>query len=94
MRTTYIKEKNFVYDNGAKTTRRGLVTAENQNSLRGFDISRLNKGQASYIRNSWEKIQNQNWSLATKERKVMEMVGTPAKRNFRTFRIHNIKSYL
>ena len=90
MRTTYISDKSFVY-NGQKGNRRVLVTAQNQNHLRGFDISNLTSGQTTRIKNAWTKIQNQNWSLVTKERKVMEMVGSPARSNFRTFKIDGIK---
>ena len=93
MRSTYISERMFIYDNGTKTSRRVLSTAHNQNYLRGFDVSNLSKGQITRIRNAWEKIQNQNWSLETKERKVMSVVGKPAKSNFRTFKVENIKSF-
>jgi|TARA_Y100000310_G_scaffold323795_1_gene384717 hypothetical protein len=93
MRSTYISERKFTYDNGRKTSRHVLSTAHNQNTLRGFDVSNLSKGQITRIRNAWEKIQNQPWKLATKERKVMEVVGIPAKSNFRTFKTENIKSF-
>ena len=93
MRSTYISERKFTYDNGKKTERHVLSTAHNQNTLRGFDVSKLTKGQITRIRNAWTKIQNQNWSLETKERKVMELVGSPAKANFRTFKTENIKTF-
>jgi len=93
MRSTYISERKFTYDNGKKTERHVLSTAHNQNTLRGFDVSNLTKGQITRIRNAWEKIQNQNWKLETKERKVMDAVGSPAKSNFRTFKTASIKSF-
>ena len=93
MRSTYLSERKFTYDNGRKTNRHVLSTAHNQNQLRGFDVTGLSSGQITRIRNAWTKIQNQNWSLATKERKVMDIVGKPAKTNFRTFKVENIKSF-
>jgi len=86
MRTTYIYPRSFTYNNGTRSNRQVLVTAQNQNVVRGFDISDLPKGQVTRIRNAWSKIQNQNWSLATKESNVIKSVGTPAKNNFRTFK--------
>ena len=86
MRTTYIYPRSFTYNNGQRSNRQVLITAQNQNVVRGFDISNLPKGQVTRIKNAWTKIQNQNWSLSTKESKVIENVGTPAKNNFRTFK--------
>ena len=94
MRSTYISEKKFTYDNGRKTNRHVLSTAQNQNHLRGFDVTSLSSGQITRIRNAWTKVQNQNWSLTTKERKVMEVVGKPASSNFRTFKVESIKNFI
>lgn len=93
MRSTYISERKFTYNNGKKSHRHVLSTAHNQSTLRGFDVSNLTSGQITRIKNAWTKVQNQNWSLSTKERKVMEAVGSPARSNFRTFKTANIKSF-
>ena len=54
--------------------------------MRGFDISDLPKGQVTRIKNAWNKIQNQNWTLSTKESNVIKTVGSSARNNFRTFK--------
>ena len=56
-----------------------MVTTENQSSLRGFNRNYMTKGQATRIQNEWRKIQNQPWSLSTKERVLMKRVGKPAR---------------
>tara|TARA_R110000744_G_scaffold300536_1_gene409682 strand:- start:1388 stop:1675 length:288 start_codon:yes stop_codon:yes gene_type:complete len=93
MRSTYLSERKFKYNNGKKTDRHVLSTAHNQSTLRGFDVSNLTTGQITRIRNAWTKVQNQNWTLATKERKVMDSVGKPAKANFRTFKTASIETF-
>ena len=67
-----------------------LVTAENQHSLRGFNTNYMTKGQATRIQNEWRKIQNQPWSLQTKERVLMKRVGSPARNSFRAYRKDSI----
>jgi|TARA_R110001606_G_scaffold17536_1_gene67840 hypothetical protein len=46
----------------------------------------MTKGQATRIQNEWRKIQNQPWSLSTKERVLMKRVGKPARESFRMYR--------
>jgi|TARA_R110002110_G_scaffold249354_1_gene465537 hypothetical protein len=86
MKSTFIYPRSFTYNNGKKTNREVLVTAQNQNVMRGFDISDLPKGQVTRIKNAWNKIQNQNWTLSTKESNVIKTVGKSARNNFRTFK--------
>ena len=63
-----------------------LVTARNQHKLRGFNTNYMTKGQATRIQNEWRKIQNQPWSLSTKERVLIKRVGKPARDSFRMYR--------
>jgi len=86
MKSTFIYPRSFTYNNGKRTNREVLVTAQNQNVVRGFDVSDLPKGQVTRIKNAWTKIQNRNWSLSTKESNVIKSVGSSARNNFRTFK--------
>ena len=80
-------DKEFNYRNAnMDSTPNVMVTTENQSSLRGFNRNYLTKGQATRIQNEWRKIQNQPWSLQTKERVLMKRVGKPARNSFRMYR--------
>jgi hypothetical protein len=67
-----------------------LVTARNQHKLRGFNTNYMTKGQATRIQNEWSKIKNQRWSTSTKERVLMNRVGSPARKAFRTYSTDSI----
>jgi hypothetical protein len=92
MRSTYIYEKSFRYRNGNESNRQVLVTSQNQNALRGFDITNMTPKQADNIRVAWTKVQNQNWSLTQKESKVLNSTPT-AKGNFRSFKTSRIRYF-
>jgi len=86
-----MKRINFTYDNSQNDpTPDVLVTTENQHMIRGFNTNYMTKGQATLIQNQWRKIENQRWTTATKERVLMNRVGAPAKRSFRTYRTDGV----
>ena len=86
-----MKRISFKYDNAKNdSTPEVLVTTQNQHMVRGFNINYMTKGQATRIQNEWRKIQNQRWSTATKERVLMNRVGSPAKNSFRMYRTEGI----
>jgi len=88
-----MKQVNFRYSNAqTDPTPSVLVTTENQHMVRGFNVNYLTKGQATRIQNEWRKIQNQPWPTATKERVLMNRVGSPARNSFRMYRAENIQS--
>mgnify|MGYP003146187436 CR=1 FL=1 len=67
-----------------------LVTTQNQHIIRGFNINYITKGQATRIENEWMRIRNQRWSTKTKERVIINRIGSPARRSFRTYRTESI----
>jgi len=80
-------DKEFKYQNSNNDSNPSvMVTTENQSSLRGFNRNYMTKGQATRIQNEWRKIQNQPWSLSTKERVLIKRVGKPARESFRMYR--------
>ena len=84
-------DKEFTYKNSKNdSTPNVMVTTENQSTLRGFNRNYMTKGQATRIQNEWRKIQNQRWSTSTKERVLMNRVGSPAKNSFRMYRTDGI----
>ena len=92
MRSTYIYEKSFRYRNGSESNRQVLVTSQNQNTLRGFDITNMSPKQVDNIRTAWTKVQNRNWSLSQKESKVLSNIPT-AKGNFKSFKTSKIRYF-
>ena len=86
-----MKRISFKYDNAKNDSNpEVLVTTQNQHMVRGFNTNYMTKGQATRIQNEWRKIQNQRWSTATKERVLMNRVGSPAKNSFRMYRTEGI----
>ena len=81
----YTKEFNYA-NFGDDSNPSVLVTSENQHMIRGFNTNYMTKGQATRIQNEWRKIQNQPWSLSTKERVLIKRVGKPARDSFRMYR--------
>jgi len=80
-------DKEFTYENYSNDSSPSvMVTTENQSTLRGFNRNYMTKGQATRIQNEWRKIQNQPWSLSTKERVLIKRVGKPARDSFRMYR--------
>ena len=87
-----MKQVNFRYSNAQTDPRPSvLVTSQNQHIIRGFNTNYMTKGQATRIQNEWRKIQNQNWSTATKERVLINRVGSPARNSFRTYRTTSVQ---
>ena len=77
----------FNYDNySSDPTPTVLVTSQNQHEIRGFNTNYMTKGQATRIQNEWTKIKNQPWKTSTKERVLMNRVGSPARKSFRTYK--------
>tara|TARA_R110000751_G_scaffold294973_1_gene403072 strand:+ start:102 stop:374 length:273 start_codon:yes stop_codon:yes gene_type:complete len=86
-----MKRISFKYANAKNdSTPEVLVTAQNQHMVRGFNTNYMTKGQATRIQNEWGKIKNQRWSTSTKERVLMNRVGSPAKKSFRMYRTEGI----
>jgi len=77
----------FNYDNYSSDPEPSvLVTTQNQHEIRGFNTNYMTKGQATRIQNEWNKIKNQRWKTSTKERVIMNRIGRPARRSFRTYK--------
>ena len=86
-----MKRISFKYANAKNDTNpEVLVTTQNQHMVRGFNTNYMTKGQATRIQNEWRKIQNQRWSTSTKERVLMNRVGSPAKNSFRMYHTDGI----
>jgi len=86
-----MKKINFKYANAKNdSTPEVLVTSQNQHMVRGFNTNYMTKGQATRIQNEWRKIQNQRWSTSTKERVLMNRVGSPARNSFRMYKTDGI----
>lgn len=78
-------DKKFNYSNASTdATPRVLVTSENQHEIRGFNIHYMDRDQIGAVRREWSKIQNQNWSTATKERVCIRRSGVS--HAFRTYK--------
>jgi hypothetical protein len=92
MKPTYIYEKSFRYRNGTEGNRKVLVTAQNQNNLRGFDITGMSPRKVQSIKDSWAKVQGRNYPLTTKESKVLGS-NRNAKGNFRSFKMSRIRYF-
>ena len=92
MRTTYMTEKSFRYRNGSESNRRVLVTSQNQNTLRGFDVTNMSEKRIQTIMSSWTKIQGKNMPLTAKESYVLSNTPT-AKGSFKSFMIGKIRYF-
>ena len=92
MRTTYMTEKSFRYRNGGETNRRVLVTSQNQNTLRGFEVTDMSEKRIQTIHTAWAKIQGRNIPLAAKESFVLTNTPT-AKGSFRTYKMGKIRYF-
>tara|TARA_R110002012_G_scaffold313697_1_gene525484 strand:+ start:1893 stop:2219 length:327 start_codon:yes stop_codon:yes gene_type:complete len=79
--------------NGNETNRKVLVTAQNQNSLRGFDISDMTARQITSLQKSWTKVQSKNIPLAQKESMVIKGNKT-ASTSFRKFSQSKVRYFL
>ena len=87
---------NFTYSNSKNDPAPNvLVTTQNQHKIRGFNTNYVTKGQATRIQNEWNKVKNRrDWSTSTKERVVINRVGKPARKSFRTYSTESIKKFL
>jgi len=79
--------------NGNETNRKVLVTAQNQNSLRGFDISNMTARQIITLQDSWSKVQSKDIPLTQKESMVIKGNKTASK-SFRKFNQSKVRYFL
>ena len=89
MSNTPLHLKSFRYRNGSETNRQVLVTAQNQNSLRGFDITGMSPNMISKLQTSWNRISNRNMPLTKKESSVISRVKAP----FKSFTVSKIRYF-
>tara|TARA_R100000458_G_scaffold13050_1_gene10877 strand:+ start:181 stop:501 length:321 start_codon:yes stop_codon:yes gene_type:complete len=93
-RSTPIYPRAFRYrSNGTESNRKVLVTAQNQNSLRGFDVSEMTTRQIVALEKTWSKVQNLNIPLADKESKAISS-SRNAKNSFKTFKQSRVRYFL
>ena len=93
-RSTPIYPRAFRYRaNGSETNRKVLVTAQNQNALRGFDVSEMTTRQITSIEKAWSKVQNLNIPLSAKEAKAISSSRT-AKTSFKSFKQSRVRYFL
>jgi len=87
MAKTPIYSKSFRYRyNGSESNRQVLVTAQNQNSLKGFDITGMSPAQITEIQSAWNRYASRSMPLTKKESAVLNKVSAPFK-CFKTSRI-------
>jgi hypothetical protein len=93
-RSTPMYPRAFRYRaNGSESNRKVLVTAQNQNSLRGFDISEMTTRQVNALEKAWSKVQNLNIPLADKESKAISS-SRNAKTSFKSFKQSRVRYFL
>ena len=79
--------------NGSESNRKVLVTAQNQNALRGFDISNMTPRQITAVQSAWNKVQNKNIPLSQKESMVIK-ANKNASKSFRKFMQSKVRYFL
>lgn len=90
MTKTPIYMKSFRYrKGGTESNRQVLVTAQNQNTLKGFDITGLPDSQISDIQSNWNRYAARNMPLPKKESAVVSRVSAP----FKTFSVSKIRYF-
>ena len=93
-RSTPMYPRAFRYRaNGSESNRKVLVTAQNQNSIRGFDISEMTTRQITSLEKAWSKVQNLNIPLMEKESKTMK-TNRIAKTSFKSFKQGKVRYFL
>lgn len=93
-RSTPMYPRAFRYrSNGSESNRKVLVTAQNQNSIRGFDISEMSTRQVTSLEKAWSKVQNLNIPLSKKEAKIISS-NKPAKTSFKSFKQGKVRYFL
>ena len=85
-----LKEQKFSYRGGTDKTPRVLITHQNQHKVRGFNIHYLSPQQIGMVRKEWARVQNQPWSMSTKERVAMTRMDT--QKISESFRCYNRKN--
>ena len=81
--------KNFNYKNGTDKSPSVLTTSSNQHQIRGFNTNYMTKQTVSEVQTEWNKIRNQSWSTATKERVVLRRV-PKAQKAFRAYSMNYV----
>ena len=79
--------------NGSESNRKVLVTAQNQNALRGFDISNMTPRQITALQTAWNKVQSKNIPLSAKESMVIKS-NKNASKSFRKFNQSKVRYFL
>ena len=93
-RSTPMYSRAFRYRaNGNETNRKVLVTAQNQNSIRGFDISEMSTRQIMSLEKAWSKVQNLNIPLTEKEAQAIK-TNRIAKTSFKSFKQGKVRYFL
>lgn len=93
-RSTPIYSREFRYrSNGNETNRKVLVTAQNQNSLRGFDVSEMTPRQISALEKTWDKVAGLDIPLSEKESRTISS-SRNAKSAFRYFKQSRVRYFL
>ena len=93
MANTHISQKSFRYRNGTDSGNyQVLTTSQNQNTLRGFDISNMSPTQVNTLREKWNGIKTRNWTLTEKESWMLKNY-RPAKGSFKTFKMGKIRYF-
>ena len=67
-----------------------LVTAQNQSTLRGFDVTGAEDMTVKSIKTAWNRIASRNMTLDKKEASVVKNATTP---NFKTFKTDRIRYF-
>lgn len=90
MAKTPIYMKSFRYrKGGTESNRQVLVTAQNQNTLKGFDITGMSDTKISDIQSNWNRYANRSMPLPKKESAVLSRVSAP----FKTFSVSKIRYF-
>ena len=90
MAKTPIYSKSFRYrSNGSESNRQVLVTAQNQNHLKGFDITGMSTTKVNEIQSAWNRYQSRSMPLTKKESAVLNRVSAP----FKTFSISKVRYF-
>jgi hypothetical protein len=93
-RSTPMYSRAFRYrSNGSESNRKVLVTAQNQNSIRGFDISEMTMRQITSLEKAWSKVQNLNIPLTEKEAQAIK-TNRIAKTSFKSFKQGKVRYFL
>jgi len=90
MAKTPLHVKSFRYRNGGvEKNHHVMVTAQNQNSLKGFDISDATDKQVAELQKVWNRYASRKMPLSQKESAVLKRVNA----SFKSFKTSKIRYY-